>query len=109
MAKSNLNVSPYINCYFTIWQMYVCYKIDTRQDGTTYKNPKYFQLLEEKLLKIQSVLSRRAKVSPWWDKQQVKVSRMNELMDNFKKACTNSQLKSSKTFVSSLLCSCCRY
>ncbi|EEK53144.1 hypothetical protein bcere0004_55820 [Bacillus cereus BGSC 6E1] len=40
-----------------------------RLDGTLYKNPKFFQLLEEKLAKAQRVLSRRIKGFSRWNKQ----------------------------------------
>jgi putative transposase len=43
-------------------------------DGTTYKNPKFFRLLEEKLAKAQRVLSRRTKGSSRWNKQRIKSS-----------------------------------
>ncbi len=46
-------------------------------DGTTYKNPKFFQLLEEKLAKARHVLSRRKKGSSRWNKQRVKATRMS--------------------------------
>ncbi|MDA1521571.1 transposase, partial [Bacillus cereus] len=38
-------------------------------DGKTYKNPKFFRSLEEKLAKAQRVLSRRMKGSSRWNKQ----------------------------------------
>ncbi len=54
-------------------------------DGTTYKNPKFFRLLEEKLAKAQCVLSRRMKGSSRWNKQQVKVARIHEYMKSARK------------------------
>ncbi|AJH17000.1 transposase, IS605 OrfB family (plasmid) [Bacillus mycoides] len=54
-------------------------------DGTTYKNPKFFRSLEEKLVKAQRVLSRRTKGSSRWNKQRVKVARIHEYMTNARK------------------------
>ncbi|SPT76115.1 transposase [Bacillus cereus] len=54
-------------------------------DGTTYKNPKFFRSLEEKLVKVQHVLSRRTKGSSRWNKQQVKIARIHEYMTNARK------------------------
>ncbi|PES61604.1 transposase, partial [Bacillus cereus] len=54
-------------------------------DGTTYKNPKFFRSLEEKLAKVQRVLSRRMKGSSRWNKQRVKVARIHEYMKNARK------------------------
>ncbi|OTX42714.1 RNA-guided endonuclease TnpB family protein, partial [Bacillus thuringiensis] len=54
-------------------------------DGTTYKNPKFFRSLEEKLAKAQRVLSRRIKGSSRWNKQRVKVARIHEYMTNARK------------------------
>ncbi|EOP49346.1 hypothetical protein IKQ_05189 [Bacillus cereus VDM053] len=54
-------------------------------DGTIYKNPKFFRLLEEKLAKVQRVLSRRMKGSSRWNKQRIKVARIHEYMTNAKK------------------------
>ncbi|PEM36406.1 RNA-guided endonuclease InsQ/TnpB family protein, partial [Bacillus toyonensis] len=54
-------------------------------DGTIYKNPKFFQSLEEKLAKAQRVLSRRIKGSSRWNKQRVKVARIHEYMKNARK------------------------
>ncbi|EJR97556.1 IS605 OrfB family transposase [Bacillus mycoides] len=54
-------------------------------DGTTYKNPKFFRSLEEKLAKAQRVLSRRMKGSSRWNKQRVKVARIHEYMTNARK------------------------
>ncbi|WJE74145.1 RNA-guided endonuclease TnpB family protein (plasmid) [Bacillus mycoides] len=54
-------------------------------DGTTYKNPKFFRSLEEKLAKAQRVLSRRTKGSSRWNKQRVKVARIHEYMTNARK------------------------
>ncbi|EEL13782.1 Transposase, IS605 OrfB [Bacillus cereus 95/8201] len=54
-------------------------------DGKTYKNPKFFRLLEVKLAKAQRVLSRRTKGSTRWNKQQVKVARLHEYISNARK------------------------
>jgi len=54
-------------------------------DGTTYKNPKFFWSLEEKLAKAQRVLSKRMKGSSRWNKQRVKVARIHEYMTNARK------------------------
>lgn len=54
-------------------------------DGTTYKNPKFFRLLEEKLAKAQRVLSRRTKGSSRWNKQRIKVARIYEYIMNSRK------------------------
>ena len=54
-------------------------------DGKTYKNPKFFRLLEDKLAKAQHVLSRRTKGSTRWNKQQVKVARLHEYISNARK------------------------
>ncbi|MGR3779020.1 IS200/IS605 family element RNA-guided endonuclease TnpB [Bacillus paramycoides] len=54
-------------------------------DGTTYKNPKFFRSLEEKLAKAQRVLSRRTKGSSRWNKQRIKVARIHEYMTNARK------------------------
>ena len=51
----------------------------------TYKNPKFFRSLEEKLAKAQRVLSRRTKGSTRWNKQRVKVARLHEYMANARK------------------------
>lgn len=37
-------------------------------NGTIYKNPKFFRLLEEKLARAQCILSRRTKGSSRWNK-----------------------------------------
>ncbi|PHG74825.1 IS200/IS605 family element RNA-guided endonuclease TnpB [Bacillus wiedmannii] len=54
-------------------------------DGTTYTNPKFFRLLEEKLAKAQRVLSRRTKGSSRWNKQRIKVARIYEYIMNSRK------------------------
>ncbi|MGE7635297.1 IS200/IS605 family element RNA-guided endonuclease TnpB [Bacillus paramycoides] len=51
-------------------------------DGTIYKNPKFFRILEEKLAKAQRILSRRTKGSSNWNKQRVKVARIHEHIAN---------------------------
>ncbi|WHS75889.1 transposase [Bacillus cereus] len=48
-------------------------------DGTPYKNSNFFQSLEDRLAKVQRVLSRRMKGSSRWNKQRVKVARKDEL------------------------------
>ncbi|PGT59707.1 hypothetical protein COD14_25200 [Bacillus cereus] len=50
--------------------------------GTTYKNPKFFRTLEEKLANAQRILSRRMKGSSNWNKQHVKVARIHEHIVN---------------------------
>ncbi|WP_142311339.1 RNA-guided endonuclease TnpB family protein, partial [Bacillus pseudomycoides] len=51
-------------------------------DGTTYKNPKFFRILEEKLARAQRILSRRLKGSSNWNKQRVKIARIHEHIAN---------------------------
>ncbi|WP_410985664.1 IS200/IS605 family element RNA-guided endonuclease TnpB [Bacillus cereus] len=51
-------------------------------DGTTYKNPRFFRILEEKLVKAQRILSRRTKGSSNWNKQRVKVAKIHEHIAN---------------------------
>ncbi|MEN1939022.1 IS200/IS605 family element RNA-guided endonuclease TnpB [Paenibacillus sp. 102] len=51
-------------------------------EGTTYKNPKFFRTLEEKLTKAQRILSRRTQGSSNWNKQRVKVARIHEHIAN---------------------------
>ncbi|MDZ4588714.1 IS200/IS605 family element RNA-guided endonuclease TnpB [Bacillus cereus] len=51
-------------------------------DGTPYKNPRFFRILEEKLAKAQRILSRRTKGSSNWNKQRVKVARIHEHIAN---------------------------
>ncbi|MEH7043893.1 IS200/IS605 family element RNA-guided endonuclease TnpB [Bacillus thuringiensis] len=51
-------------------------------DGTPYKNPRFFCILEEKLAKAQRILSRRMKGSSNWNKQRVKVARIHEHIAN---------------------------
>ncbi|PFE90874.1 transposase [Bacillus thuringiensis] len=51
-------------------------------DGTPYKNPRFFRILEEKLAKAQRILSRRPKGSSNWNKQRVKVARIHEHIAN---------------------------
>ncbi|MEN1939368.1 IS200/IS605 family element RNA-guided endonuclease TnpB [Paenibacillus sp. 102] len=51
-------------------------------DGTAYKNPKFFRILEEKLAKAQRILSRRTKGSSNWIKQRMKVARIHERISN---------------------------
>lgn len=54
-------------------------------DGTTYRNPKFFRTLEEKLVKAQRILSRRTKGSSNWNKQRIKVARIHEHVANARK------------------------
>ncbi len=54
-------------------------------NGTTYKNPKFFQPLEEKLAKAQRVLYRRIKGSSRWNKKRIKVTRIYEYLTNTRK------------------------
>ncbi|HHL0973945.1 TPA: IS200/IS605 family element RNA-guided endonuclease TnpB [Bacillus cereus] len=54
-------------------------------DGTTYKNPKFFRSLEEKLAQAQRVFSRRIKGSSRWNKQRVKVASIHEYISNARK------------------------
>jgi putative transposase len=51
-------------------------------DGTIYKNKRYFQSLEQKLIKAQQVLSRRVIGSSNWNKQRIKVARIHEKIEN---------------------------
>lgn len=51
-------------------------------DGTTYKNNRYFQSLEQKLAKAQQVLSRRVIGSSNWNKQRITVARIHEKIEN---------------------------
>ncbi|PFN07141.1 IS200/IS605 family element RNA-guided endonuclease TnpB [Bacillus cereus] len=51
-------------------------------DGTPYKNPRFFRILEEKLAKAQRILSRRTKGSSNWNKQRVKVACIHERISN---------------------------
>ncbi|WP_142388721.1 transposase, partial [Bacillus thuringiensis] len=86
--------SPRINCVSFLVETEVqelpnYFEMDVRQkdlailsNGTIYKNPKFFRLLEEKLAKAQCVLSRRTKESSRWNKQRVKVARIHEYMTN---------------------------
>jgi putative transposase len=55
-------------------------------DGTTYKNPKFFRLLEEKLAKKHNVFFREeTKGSSRWNKQRIKVARIYEYIMNSRK------------------------
>ncbi|EEM01676.1 Transposase, IS605 OrfB [Bacillus pseudomycoides] len=54
----------------------------TLSDGATYKNPKFFRILEEKLARAQRILSKRTKGSSNWNKQRVKVARIHEHIAN---------------------------
>ena len=51
-------------------------------DGTTYKNPKFFRSLEEKLAKAQRIMSRRTKGRCELEQRKVKVARIHEYMTN---------------------------
>jgi putative transposase len=57
----------------------------TLSDGQAYENPKFFRTLEEKLAKVQRILSRRTKGSSNWNKQRVKVARIHEHIANARK------------------------
>ncbi|MBD8496745.1 IS200/IS605 family element RNA-guided endonuclease TnpB [Paenibacillus arenosi] len=57
----------------------------TLSDGTTYENPRFFRVLEEKLAKAQRILSRRTKGSSNWNKQRVKVARIHDYIANARK------------------------
>lgn len=50
-----------------------------------YKNPKFFQTLEEKLVKTQQIMSRRTIGSANWYKAKVKVARIHEKIANARK------------------------
>ncbi|PEM60983.1 IS200/IS605 family element RNA-guided endonuclease TnpB, partial [Bacillus pseudomycoides] len=54
----------------------------TLSDGATYKNPKFFRILEEKLARAQRILFKRTKGSSNWNKQRVKVARIHEHIAN---------------------------
>ena len=49
------------------------------------KNPKWFRTLEEKLIKAQRILSRRAVGGSNWNKQRIKVARIHERIANARK------------------------
>ena len=51
-------------------------------DGTVYENPKFFRILEQKLVKAQRILSRRKKGGSNWHKQRIKVARIHEKITN---------------------------
>ena len=51
-------------------------------DGTVFENHRYFRTLENKLAKVQRILSRRKKGSSNWHKQRLKVSRLHEKIAN---------------------------
>jgi putative transposase len=50
--------------------------------GQVFSNPKWFHKLEEKLVKAQRILSKRAKGSSNWNKQRVKVAKIHESITN---------------------------
>ncbi len=54
-------------------------------DGTIYKDTKFFRSLEEKVVKVQRVLSRRMKGSSSGNKQRMKVARIHERILNARK------------------------
>lgn len=51
-------------------------------DGTTYSNPKFFRTLEEKLAKLQRIMSRRTVGGTNWYKAKRKVACIHEKMTN---------------------------
>ncbi|MFS1519524.1 IS200/IS605 family element RNA-guided endonuclease TnpB [Bacillus sp. SCS-151] len=51
-------------------------------DGKEYSNPKFFRTLEEKLAIAQRILSRRTKGGVNWNKQRIKVARLQEKIMN---------------------------
>ncbi|MDX8368067.1 IS200/IS605 family element RNA-guided endonuclease TnpB, partial [Cytobacillus sp. IB215665] len=51
-------------------------------DGTEYSNPKFFRTLEEKLANAQRILSRCTKGGSNWNKQRIKVARLQEKITN---------------------------
>jgi putative transposase len=57
----------------------------TLPDGTVFGNPKWFLILEEKLVKAQRILSRRKTGGENWDKQRKKVARIHEAITNARK------------------------
>jgi putative transposase len=57
----------------------------TLSDGTVFGNPKWFLILEEKLVKAQRILSRRKTGGENWDKQRKKVARIHEAITNARK------------------------
>ena len=54
-------------------------------DGTTYSNPKFFRTLEEKLAKVQRMMSRRTIGGANWYKAKIKVARIHEKIANARK------------------------
>jgi putative transposase len=57
----------------------------TLSDGKVFGNPKWFRILEEKLVKAQRILSRRKTGGENWDKQRKKVARIHEAITNARK------------------------
>ena len=47
-------------------------------NGEVFTNPKWFRILEERLVHAQRILSRRKKGSSNWNKQRIKVARIHE-------------------------------
>lgn len=57
----------------------------TLDDGTAFENPKALHALETKLAQEQRKLSRRTKGSANWEKQRVKVARLQEHITNIRR------------------------
>lgn len=57
-------------------------KFATLSNGVQYDNPKFFQKLERKLIKEQSILSRRKMGGSNWNKQRIKVAKIHEKISN---------------------------
>ncbi|MBS4174361.1 IS200/IS605 family element RNA-guided endonuclease TnpB [Bacillus sp. FJAT-49736] len=54
-------------------------------DGTVYSNPKFFYCFEEKLQKMQRIMSRRSVGGSNWNKAKRKVARIHEKIANARK------------------------
>ncbi|MFD2445501.1 IS200/IS605 family element RNA-guided endonuclease TnpB [Bacillus sp. CGMCC 1.16607] len=54
-------------------------------DGTTFSNPRFFRILEEKLVKAQRIMSRRTIGGSNWYKAKMKVARIHEKITNARK------------------------
>ena len=54
----------------------------TLSDGTKIANPKWFRKMEERLVKVQRILSRRKYGSSNWYKQKKKVAKIHEKIVN---------------------------
>jgi putative transposase len=64
-------------------------------DGTTYSNPKFFRTLEEKLAKLQRIMSRRTVGGTNWYKAKRKVACIHEKITNAR----NDYLHKISTFI----------